>query len=258
MRKRWLAMMATLAAAAMAGGAERAEASCIRVVVWHDTAYFDYSSLDQIPGARAGTALDGALIPDCNDTGGSPGAPSHVDATRLAGLPPDVAIVSEGEVLVSTGYLPQTPGFPLKREGSTPLDETGNCVVGPARTVDGTVETALYGVSVRRPSGGLDNLLVDSHTKVVGLRRHGLPFIGHGQRVHIVAVPCQMEGANGPKIIARRITAAGPITGPENVGAELGEDWNGDSALIPWRAVWIAAILAAAAFGGWALHRRLG
>jgi hypothetical protein len=251
MRKLWFAVLATMAVAAMSSGAERAQASCINVVVWHDTAYFGFSSLPKLSDVRAGSALSGAVVPDCADTGGPPGSPSHVGARRIAGVSPDVAIESNGQVLVSSGYLPLTRSFPLKQRDTPSVNETGNCVAGRSRVIDGTADSVLYGVSVRRPSGGLETLFVDSNTKVVGLHRHGVAFVGRGQRVHIVAVPC------GTRLVARRITAAGPIVGQATASQVLRDDWDGASWSFPWRVVWIGALLATAAVGAWALHRRV-
>ena len=168
LRFAFLAMLAALAAAAMTGGATRAQASCGR--------------------ARRRDAK----------------------AFRIQGLSPDVAIVSGGTTLVAEGYLPQLRSFPLRRRDNIPSDETRNCTMRPPVVINGTAEGALFGLSVRRASGGVvNNLFIDSHTRVVGLRRHGLPFIGDGQRIRIVAVPCRVKGANGPKLVVRRITAAG-------------------------------------------------
>ena len=260
LRFAFLAMLAALAAVAMTGGATRAQASCVYVIVWHDTAYFGFYSLEQLPGTRAGMPIDGAITPDCADTGGPPGSPTDAKASRIQGLSPDVAIVSGGTTLVAEGYLPQLRSFPLRRRDSASPDETRNCTTGPPVVINGTADGALFGLSVRRASGGVvSNLFIDSHTRVVGLRRHGLPFIGDGQRVRLVAVPCQVKGANGPKLVVRRITAAGPIVGQASAKRVLGKDWDGVSTPVTHSSTfWVAALPAAAAAGGWLRHRRLG
>src|SRR3954453_8360755 len=127
LRFAFLAMLAALAAAAMTGGATRAQASCVYVIVWHDTAYFGFYSLEKLPGTRAGMPIDGAIAPGCADTGRPAGAPTGRKASRIQGLSPDVAIVSGGTTLVAEGYLPQLRSFPLRRRDSIPSDETRNC-----------------------------------------------------------------------------------------------------------------------------------
>lgn len=209
--------------------------------------------MEQLPGTRAGTPIGGAVTPDCADTGGSPGSPTDIHASRIRGLSPDVAIVSGGSVLVAAGYLPQLPSFPLQRPGSSPADLTRNCTTGPPVPVDGTADGGFSGLAVRRAPGGLVRLDLDSGTRIVGLSRHGLPFIGAGQHVHVTAVHC------GTKLVARRITAAGPVVGEAPASRVLGDDWDGVSTpLIHSSAFWISALLLAVAIGGWALHRRLG
>jgi hypothetical protein len=251
MRRLWFAVVATLAAAsALTGGAKPAQASCLAVVVWHDTAYFGLDSLEQTPGARQGGPLSGAVVPDCADTGGPPGSPHDTHAAAIRGVSPEVAIVSGGEVFVATGYLPYLPGFPLHHRGA---EAPRTCTAGPPVGIDGTAETGIFGVSVRRTTGGLQGLSVDAHTRIVDMHRHGLPFIGAGQHVHAEATRC------GTKLVARRITAAGPIVGQASATRVLGDDWDGVSTpLIHSYVFWIAGLLLAAAAGAWALHRRLG
>jgi hypothetical protein len=70
-------------------------------------------------------------------------------------------------------------------------------------------------------------LFLDGHTRIVGSSREGVPYIGGGQKVHVEARTCQVQGAVGPKIVARTVVASGPIPAPPSAEAVLGADWAG-------------------------------
>jgi hypothetical protein len=94
----------TAALAALAGGAAApppAFAGCAFVVVWHDRAYWGFGSG---PVSSDGRALHGAVEPGCNDTVGADQHPTAVAARTIPGIPSSVAIFSQGQTLVASGY----------------------------------------------------------------------------------------------------------------------------------------------------------
>jgi Family of unknown function (DUF6281) len=234
-------VLATLAAA-FAGTAVRPEpaaASCALVVVWHDTAYVAYGPAR--PAPAAGARLRGAVEPGCNDTGGDPGPPTPIGVRAIAGVPPQVALMWQKEILVPPGVFPQVRGFPVAWRRVD--DETRSCHVRTGVTLTGPATPAPGGIelAVRR---GVD-VLVDVHTRIEGLVRNGLPYIGVGQRVQVEAVRC------GRKTVARRITRAGRIAAPTTAEDILGPNWRGGSGIATqargWRGLVAAGVVGAAA-----------
>jgi len=90
------------------------------------------------------------------------------------------------------------------------------------------------GVHVRESTVHLHHLLrgsaqvfVDANTAFAGLEQHGLPYVGEGQLVRVDARFCKVPGSTGTKIVARRISPAGPIVAPSTADEVLGADWRG-------------------------------
>jgi hypothetical protein len=236
----WTAGITVAAVAALFGAVpapERADAACIQLVVWHDTAYTGWWNPADLPAFHTGRRLSGAVEPDCADTGGPAAAPAPVPAHAIDGVPSSVAIWAFGAPMIASGFFPQLSEFPIAPDGRRLDDETRGCRLGGALTVDGTAEVAFGNLSVvvshssrplRLTDGRvLTDLFVDGHTRMSGLSRDGLPYIGDGQRVHVIARTCQVKGAVGPKIVARRVVAAGPIAPRPGVAVVLGQDWAG-------------------------------
>lgn len=259
------AVLAGLAGGAVVPGP--AQASCGLFVVWHGRAYTAIGVSGgtlPTPGAR----VRGVVEPGCNDTGGANDHPAPVAAWRVNRLSPDVALLVRDTVLVAYGYLPQVAGF---LTGATlPTDETRDCTLGGPVRITGRTRVAFgfLGVSVVDSTVHLHHLLrgaaqifVDAHTRIRGLVRNGLPYIGVGQVVRVDARFCKVPGSTGTKIVARRITAAGPIVPPARADAVLGRGWAGspDDAVVAahgygWKAG--IALALAAAVGGLLLLRR--
>jgi len=245
----------------------RIAASCVLVVVWHDRAYLGFS---EGPGeSDRGRLLQDAVLPDCNDSGGPPGVPTAVAAHRIAGISPDVAIASEGEALVGAGYVIRTTELPIGWTGRRIRDETRGCTLGDSVQVVGRARlgVGLLDVSVDRstvPLRGAAQVFPDGHTRFEGLSRNGLPSIGVGQRIRVDARFCKVEGSTRPKIVARRITPAGPIAPPWTAEDVLGADWRGGSGVASratggrtWAAyAALAALALAACVGGLLIARR--
>jgi hypothetical protein len=218
------ALVLPIVLAALAGTAVRpqpAVAQCVLVVVWHDTAYFGYyRAARPLPAARA--PVRGAVEPGCNDTGGDPGPPTPVGARAIAGGRPEVALMWDRAILVPAGVFPQLRGFPV-----APLrvdDETRTCSGTTPVTLTGYATPGLGAIHLA-VRGGVD-VRVDAHTRIEGLVRNGLPYIGQGQPVHVAAVRC------GHTIVARRIVPAGRIVAPATAEDVLGPHWRGGPGLV--------------------------
>jgi hypothetical protein len=207
-------------------------AQCAFVVVRHDRVYFLYGSR-RGSDIRPGAVLADTVEPGCSDVVGVPApAPTHVEARRIPGVSPDVALLVRGEALVAIGYLPWSRGFPV---GGPAVDETKGCRLGTTVSLSGTARVWPAGIEVG--SGDRPTLvLVDMHTVVAGLTRRDLPRIGDRQRVRIQAVHC------GRKLVARRIVAAGPIVRETSADVFLGSNWRGGASEPPvnHRAWWAA------------------
>jgi hypothetical protein len=230
-----LALAATVVTAAGGVTPAPAFAGCAELVVWHDTAYSEEWTTAHGPHAAATARLPGVVLPGCNDTGGPTPAPTRVEARRIAGVAPAVALLADQKIFVAAGYFPQLPGFPLVRTGAPVADATRTCTLGPAlvltgSAVPGTGRLNLGHVRSSLPERLFDHMLinleVDAHTRITGLSRNGLPYIGTGQRVRIAARRC------GGSVIARTITPAGPIVPPSTAEDILGTGWRGGDGVI--------------------------
>jgi len=219
-----------------------AAASCALVVVWHDTAYFESvaSVLRQSPARR----LAGAVAPGCNDTGGDPPPPTRVAARAIEGVSPAAALLYGHRILVAPGYFP-------------PMRLPASCRITRPVSVTARAHPAPGFLTIGSSSGKrLVDVYVDVHTRITGLSRHGLAYIGDGQRVRIDAVRC------GPELLARRIVPAGRIV-PETTAEDiLGADWRGGPSIETstrrhgWRVAGAAAVTAAIVGGLLILRRR--
>ena len=127
---------------------DRADASCMEIVVWHDVAYAGPWNPANLPPIDTGRHLRGAVEPDCADTGGPAAAPTPVQASSIDGVPPSVAIWAFGGPLIASGYFPRQPGFPIALAGRAVDDETVGCRLGDAVTVDGKAEAGFGGLAV--------------------------------------------------------------------------------------------------------------
>lgn len=241
----------------------------MQMVVWHDTAYAGVWNPADLPALHTDRELRGAVVPDCADTGGPAVAPTPVRAASIDGVPTSVAIWAFDAPMIASGYFPQLPGFPIAPKGARLVDETSDCRLGRVLTVDGTAEVVFGKLNVvvshsserLRLSDGrvLTDLFVDGHTRMVGLSRGGLPYVGDGQKLHVDARTCQVKGAVGPKIVARRVVASGPVGGATDVAAVLGPDWAGSAGESHRTVVVVLIVIAAlgAAVGALAIrHRR--
>ncbi len=251
--RRALALLTTAVAIGWSVAAPApAAASCAEVVVWHDTAYFPYATSGRQPHPAPGVRLPGAVAPGCNDTGGDPPPPTRVDARAIAGVPPGVALRFGHAILVAPGYFPQVRGFPIRWRRVD--DGTATCQISGALTLAGRAQPTPGVLTLR--ARRLIDLVVDVHTRFAGLERNGLPYVGDGQAVRIEAVRC------GAKIVARRISAAGPHVPETSAEDILGADWRGGPSIVTsternhWWAAGGAAVTVALAGGVLVVRRR--
>ena len=192
-------------------------------------------------------------------------APTPVGSRRIAGVSPDVAILADGQVLVATGYLPDVPGFPLR---GPVVDQTPACRrFGVPVTLTGVARAGGFGITVASVHASspvplsdheVTTLLMDQHTRIDGLSRGGVPYIGDGQRVRIEGLRC------GWRVVARHIVANGPIAPATTAEDILGADWRGGPSIETsarrhgWWVAGAAAVTAAIAGGLLILRRRPG
>ncbi|HET7170058.1 MAG TPA: hypothetical protein VFI18_00315 [Gaiellales bacterium] len=227
--------------AGLAGGAAvppAAGAACGLIVVWHDRAYWGFGGG---PAESDGKRLDGAVEPGCNDTAGANERPSAVAARTIPAVPPAVAIFSEGHTLVASGYFIE-PSDLRVGDAAVPIhDETRGCalggpvrIVGPAHPGFGLIDVTVDRTTVRLHHllHGAALMFPDGRTRFEGLERNGLPYIAEGQRVRVDARFCKVPGSIGTKIVARRISPAGPIVAPTTAEDVLGADWRGTSGIV--------------------------
>jgi hypothetical protein len=266
--RRVVLLVALLAGLASGGvAAPTVQAGCAFIVVWHDRAYVQVGS----PTVRKpGGPIDGAVEPGCNDTVGADEHPTAVAARRSVGVSPGVAILVRGTALAAYGYLLDTTGL---LTGDGPLhDETRGCalggpvhITGRAHLGFGLINVSIDDSTVRlhHLASGMAQIFADGHTRFDGLSRNGFPYIGEGQRVRVDARFCKVPGSTGTKIVARRITRAGPIVPPTTAEDILGDDWRGSPGVVSkatgGHALAVAIVLLVAAIGvGTALtaHRR--
>jgi hypothetical protein len=84
------------------------------------------------------------------------------------------------------------------------------------------------------------SVLVDFHTRIAGLDRNGVPYIGRLQAVRIDALRC------GHMIVATRVVPAGAAITPAATAEDvLGAHWRGGPSLLHDRTLLIAVALTA-------------
>lgn len=127
---------------------DRASAACIQLVVWHDRAYTGVWNPADLPAFQTGRQLRGAVEPDCADTGGPAAAPTPLRASSIDGVSTSVAIWAFGAPMIASGFFPQLPGFPIAPTDGPLVDDTSDCRLGGALTVDGTAEAAFGKLNV--------------------------------------------------------------------------------------------------------------
>ena len=149
--------------------------------------------------------------------------------------------------MVATGYFPQLPGFPLVPRPApvgTSTCRPGRALVLTGRALPGTGQMVLADVRSSRPVPLSDheviNLEVDAHTRITGLARNGLPYIGTGQRVPDRGPPLRRLGPSRGRS-RRRARSCGrrqPRTSSARTGAAAAVWSTSSAAATGWRQRW--------------------
>jgi hypothetical protein len=270
---RRVVLLVALLATLVGGGATAptSQAGCAFIIVWHDRAYWNVGR-GPAQASPDGAALEGAVEPGCNDTVGADEHATPVAARSIPGIPSAVAIYAEGSGLVASGYFIERYPVGSRGTGVAIVDETRGCALGGRVRITGRthlgfglINVSIEGSTVRlhHLASGMAQIFPDGHTRFDGLSRNGFPYVGEGQRVRIDARFCKVPGSTGTKIVARRITRAGPIVPPTTAEDILGDDWRGSPGVVSkatgGHALAVAIVLLVAAIGvGAALtaHRR--
>lgn len=198
--------------------------TCIPAMSHRDAAYFGVRAFRTIrPVGRPARAL----VPPCTAPWEPPRAPTPLAVFRIAGVHPAVAVTDQmGTVWLAWGFFPWLSSHPLYeaiKAGPRNYDATegADCsrITASGRVTRPPRAWAGLEIAPDAPSKSLDPhhygilyLRVDPHTRVVNLRRLGLPFVGRGRRVTITALRCPEEGGadDPPLLVARRIQPFAP------------------------------------------------
>jgi hypothetical protein len=168
---------------------------CGSDLVWHDRIYYAESVVG-LP-ARA-ESLGVAGVPSCPDVlGGETGASRAVDVIGLAGVSPNLALAVADDAqhgYFAAGYFVQLPSHPLHFVLAAAPPE---CRGPVSLRLVGRVERNVGSLALR---GRV--VLVDARTRIAGLSRGGLPYVGVGRDVAVSAVRC------GSSLVARGIEPA--------------------------------------------------
>ena len=181
--------------------APAAHASCAGGISYNGGFYYGTTA-----AVKAGASLPGGYLPGCDDavavdpaTGArlTPApAPTPVELHRIPGVPTRVAVAYDGRAALAPGWLPQVAGHPLHKLFRTA--KPASC--GSAWHLRGKVQAPpLPGAPVSIAARSVT--LVDG-TRVVGLARDGLPYLGAGDAVDATVRSC------GGTLVADRVARA--------------------------------------------------
>ena len=230
-------VMVGVALSGCGGDAEPAsqmDGDCMAALVWQGVRYEGAQVTDPPP---LGAPLADGVIPAC-----PPDPEREVDVAALRGVHPSVAVATPGPareypgsdiVWLGPGYVASSGLHPLHDElrgagwrppvyGQDEWDcqrrralrvrvrERPAALAGSVRvTADEETEAFIRGDDVDT------YVVLDANTVVVGLRRHGVPFIAAGAELDVAAREClgedQEPGLRGLRlIVATRVRAATP------------------------------------------------
>ncbi|MFL5939825.1 MAG: hypothetical protein ACJ75Q_05915 [Gaiellaceae bacterium] len=213
---RWI--LTALCLAAICAGCRSGEResafppTCAARVTWNGAVYFD-ETFPTLPPATLILGTGGR--PTCGGiNGGEAGASSTVQVRRLIGVDPRVAVAVNGEpehAYLTRGYFVQLPGHPLHRSlrpWQRSRSELEGCAATRPVEVAGTVRFSTgAGIDIERGRGEAF-LFVDPFTRVRGMERNGLPYVGPGQRIAVDATACLWPGGRLRKFVPRLIRPA--------------------------------------------------
>jgi hypothetical protein len=210
------AVAALGAAAATLGPAPAdAQAACGAVLKWRGVFYFgDFPTRGIKFGARVGTGQ----IPDCADTGEPPGPSTPITLLRVAGVRPAIAVgtAPDRELYLRHGFVIQSPHHPLHEKifrGRSPNETRGWSCGREFRRAGRVASAPPLVVRIRyRGTRRQPQLFVDARTRFSDrLTRFGVPFLGIGARVTVVATRCTASGGRS-KVVVRFFGAVAETT----------------------------------------------
>ena len=200
-----LVATATIAVSAIHGASGTAVASCAAGVSFHD-AFYQHRPAHN--GVAQGAALNGGVLPGCNDTvvlgpdGQRLGVPEPdvpVELQRIRGVSPKLAVARPGQpgVFLAPGTFPQLPRHPLHGTlyGSRRApDAMKDRVCGAPHRVTGFLPyTPGAGSTMTlRTAQGIDvPVVIDAGTRIRGARRvAGQPTVAGGDALSVVGRRC--------------------------------------------------------------------
>lgn len=222
--RRKLALCALAATSATLGPAVEAYAtSCIPAIRYREAVYLMTGSPSAFLPIQTRRRARVPLRP-CGEVIGPPQPPPRVNVHRLRGVHPSVALGErDHDLWLAVGFLPQLPSHPLHElltgrwrskprplTCSRPFALVGRVTSPPSVLRKITLTVAHVPRIVGTFRRGDVDVTIGSDTTVVGMRRLGLPFIGLGAHVRVLAVRCRAPGEepdDPPRILARTIRA---------------------------------------------------
>ena len=207
--KRGLILLVAIGASAL--GAAPAHASCALSVKLAGTTYFG-SGLS----AAGGPALQGGVIPGCNDVivhdasgrDVSPRDPdTPVELHRIPGVPARLAVAYNGKIFLAEGYLPELAGHPRHRAWARAKTPVSSCSKAWRVTATVSVTPTPGPVPVRTAGGRATFLQLATDTRTRALNVAGFPHLAAGQRIRAVVRTCSSP-FGGRVLLARSVAAA--------------------------------------------------
>ena len=241
MRLKWaaLALGAALAAPVGCGGQGPAEEvlsgpnpalDCAYPLVWDGVSY--EAGVDLPASARLGPALGPGVVLGCGDE--ETGYPDeNVEVHGLDGIHPSVAVAALLEsadrpiVWLGDGYLVESLRHPLQAAietwtGESVLDgftcgasltTTARALSTPGPGEPLEVEADDPEVEALLTAPGTHRLVsIEADTRIAGLDRHGVPYVGRGDELVLALRPCD-GNKDEPGLTGIRLLVADSLTG---------------------------------------------
>ena len=191
-----LALMVALAGCGEDGGT--GSGLCSAAIEWRGRGYAGVA----LRGERTvepGAAVAGGVAPACNDAGQDE-SDSRVSLRQVRGVPPEVALIVEGEprtVYLGEGFLQQLEGHPLHdlgyASGERELDRWRRRRCREPARMSGTVVRDVVS-SVIWTDPGDRSLPYFPNARYSGRTWKGLPYVRAGDRVEATGVRCRSGG----------------------------------------------------------------
>lgn len=200
---RWCAVgsAGALVIAMAACGGEGKSSSCVPLLRWNGSTYFE----DVVKAPRLGPRIGRATRPNC----GARGSDERVFVRRISGVPPTVAVADErrqGKVALAEGYFVELPSHPLHvsvfgdARRRHPREQGRTCTVRAQVRVPPAVGRRF----ILTNASGETYVRLDTNTSVRGFLRDGLPFVRTGDFLVVRGHRCGRAGP-GAVLTATRI-----------------------------------------------------